>query len=40
MLVRPVVLHLLWTGELVADMTKPLDGLSFVKLREREAATA
>jgi len=40
MLVRPVVLHLLWTGELVADMTKPLDGLSMVKLREQEDATA
>jgi hypothetical protein len=40
LLVRPVVLHLLWTGELVADMTKPLDGLSFVKLRDREAAMA
>lgn len=39
-LVRPVVLHLLWTGELVTDITKPLDGLSFVKVREREAVTA
>jgi hypothetical protein len=27
-LVRPVVLHLLWAGELVADMTRPLDGLT------------
>jgi len=33
-LVRPVVLHLLWTGGLVADMTRPLDALTFVKLRD------
>jgi hypothetical protein len=30
-LVRPVVLHLLWIGELVTDMSKPLSGLSVVK---------
>jgi hypothetical protein len=37
-LVRPVVLHLLWTGELVADMTRPLDALTFVKLRDQKMA--
>jgi hypothetical protein len=37
-LVRPVVLHLLWAGELVADMTRPLDGLTFVKLLDQEMA--
>jgi hypothetical protein len=26
--VRPVVLHLVWRGELVTDLTRPLDGLS------------
>lgn len=29
-LVRPVILHLLWSGELVADLSRPLDGLSVV----------
>ena len=29
-LVRPVVLHLLWTGELTVDLSRPLDGLSAV----------
>jgi hypothetical protein len=29
-LVRPAVLHLLWTGELAADLGRPLDGLSVV----------
>jgi len=28
--VRPVILHLLWTGALVADLGRPLDGLSMV----------
>jgi hypothetical protein len=38
-LVRPVVLHLLWIGELVADLSKRLDGLSVVEPRvpEQEA---
>jgi hypothetical protein len=27
-LVRPAVLHLLWRGELVTDLSRPLDGLS------------
>ncbi len=35
-LVRPAVLHLLWTGELVADLSKRLDGLSVVKARVPE----
>jgi hypothetical protein len=32
--VRPVILHLLWTGALVADLDRPLDGLSVVAPRE------
>lgn len=32
--VRPVILHLLWTGELVADLDRPLDVLSVVAPRE------
>jgi len=32
--VRPVILHLLWTGALVADLDRPLDGLSVVSPRE------
>lgn len=32
--VRPVILHLLWTGELVADLDRPLNGLSVVASRE------
>jgi hypothetical protein len=26
--VRPVVLHLVWRGDLVTDLTRPLEGLS------------
>jgi hypothetical protein len=37
-LVRPVVLHLVWRGELVCDLTRPLDGLSQVRPRDRAAA--
>jgi hypothetical protein len=33
-LVRPVILHLLWTGELAADLERPLNGLSTVAPRE------
>jgi hypothetical protein len=29
--VRPVVLHLLWTGMLATDLNRPLDGLSVVR---------
>jgi hypothetical protein len=29
-LVRPAILHLLWTGELSADLSRPLDSLSVV----------
>jgi hypothetical protein len=29
-LVRPVVLHLVWRGDLVTDLTRPLDGWSLV----------
>lgn len=32
--VRPVILHLLWTGALVTDLDRPLDGLSVVAPRE------
>lgn len=32
--VRPVILHLLWTGALVTDLDRPLDGLSVVASRE------
>jgi hypothetical protein len=32
--VRPVILHLLWTGALATDLDRPLDGLSVVALRE------
>jgi len=32
-LVRPAVLRLLWTGELAADLTRPLGGLSVVAPR-------
>jgi len=28
--VRPVILHLLWTGVLVTDLDRPLDGLSVI----------
>jgi hypothetical protein len=38
-LVRPVVLHLLWRGVLVADLTGPLDGTTTVRRRERSGAT-
>jgi hypothetical protein len=31
--VRPVILHLLWTGALATDLDRPLDGLSVVALR-------
>jgi hypothetical protein len=37
-LVRPVVLHLLWTGELTADLRRPLDGLSVVSPRDKGRA--
>jgi hypothetical protein len=30
-LVRPVVLHLVWRGDLVTDLTRPLDGLSLLR---------
>jgi hypothetical protein len=33
-LVRPVVLHLLWTGRLEADLTRPLSADTPVRLRE------
>ncbi len=33
-LVRPVVLYLLWTGWLRADLTRPLSGDTPVRLRE------
>ena len=33
-LVRPVVLHLLWTGRLRADLTRPLSADTPVRLRE------
>jgi hypothetical protein len=36
-LVRPVVLHLLWTGRLEADLTCPLSADTPVRLRGREA---
>jgi hypothetical protein len=32
-LVRPVILHLLWFGELVADLSRPLDAVSVVAPR-------
>lgn len=32
--VRPVILHLLWAGELVADLERPLDGLTVVAPRD------
>jgi hypothetical protein len=35
-LTRPVVLHLLWTGELTADLGRPLEGLTIVSSREKE----
>lgn len=37
-LARPAILHLLWTGQLAADLTRPLDGRSVVA--PRAAATA
>jgi hypothetical protein len=37
-LVRPVVLHLLWSGDLVTDLDRPLGGLSVVRPREGLAA--
>ena len=37
-LVRPVVLHLLWRGDLVTDLTRPLDGLSKVRPGEQAAS--
>lgn len=33
-LVRPTVLHLVWRGDLVTDLTRPLDGLSPVRPRD------
>ena len=36
--VRPVILHLLWTGALVTDLDRPLDGLSMVAPREHMKA--
>jgi hypothetical protein len=32
-LIRPVIMHLLWSGELATDLTRPLDGLSIVAPR-------
>jgi hypothetical protein len=32
-LVRPVVMHLLWCGSLVTDMSRPLSGSSLIRLR-------
>jgi len=32
--VRPVILHLLWTGALMVDLSRPLDGLSMIAPRE------
>jgi hypothetical protein len=32
-LVRPVVLHLLWSGELVTDLERPVSGASVVRVR-------
>jgi hypothetical protein len=37
-LVRPVVLHLLWSGVLVADLGQPLSGVSVVRPRGEVAA--
>ncbi len=37
-LVRPVVLHLLWSGALVTDLEQPLGSLSVMHLREEAAA--
>jgi hypothetical protein len=37
-LVRPVLLHLLWRGVLVADLAGPLDGTTIVWHRERAGA--
>ena len=34
MLRRPVVLHLLWAGELYADLTRPLSADTLVRLNE------
>jgi hypothetical protein len=36
-LVRPVVLHLLWTGRLVADLARSLSADTPVRLREAVA---
>jgi hypothetical protein len=33
------VLHLLWRGDLVTDLTRPLDGLSPLNLRSKAAAS-
>jgi hypothetical protein len=30
--VRPAILHLLWSGELVTDLTRPLCGASVVRI--------
>jgi len=37
-LVRPAVLHLLWSGRLVTDLSRPLGSLSVVRPREGAAA--
>lgn len=37
-LVRPVVLHLLWSGRLAADMSRPLGSLSVVASRAAQKA--
>jgi hypothetical protein len=37
-LVRPAVLHLLWSGALVTDLERPLGSLSVVRPREEAAA--
>lgn len=37
-LVRPAVLHLLWSGELVTDLDRPLGSLSVVRPRDEAAA--
>ncbi len=37
-LVRPVVMHLLWSGDLVTDMGRPLGGDSVIRPRARAAA--
>lgn len=37
---RPVVLHLLWRGELLTDLAVPLDGTSVVRLSHSDLAVA